>query len=180
MALKRIASRLLAAALVGAIIVPTVVAPAEAGPRREWRDRGGHGGGGRHGGHNRHNRPDRGGYRDRDRDNGNNVGAAIALGVIGLAAGAALAGAASAPEPIDPPYYGPNYGPADGDYYIDPAHRGTGFRKPYYPNAPRVSAGYAPEPWSREWYAYCADKFRSFEPRTGTYTTYGGEKRFCQ
>jgi len=23
------------------------------------------------------------------------------------------------------------------------------------------------------------DRYRSFNPRTGTYTTYGGEQRFC-
>lgn len=40
--------------------------------------------------------------------------------------------------------------------------------------------GGAPEPWTPEWYDYCSDKYRSFDPETGTYTTYSGKKRFCQ
>lgn len=28
-------------------------------------------------------------------------------------------------------------------------------------------------------YARCSERFRSFDPRTGTYTTYGGETRVC-
>ncbi|WP_246479410.1 BA14K family protein [Kaustia mangrovi] len=38
----------------------------------------------------------------------------------------------------------------------------------------------SPEPWTRDWYAYCSSKYRSFEPDTGYYTTYSGYKRFCR
>jgi hypothetical protein len=31
-----------------------------------------------------------------------------------------------------------------------------------------------------DWIAYCSAKYRSFDPATGTYTTYGGEQRYCQ
>lgn len=44
---------------------------------------------------------------------------------------------------------------------------------------PRRSRG-GLEPWSPEWYDYCESRYRSFNPRTGYFTTYGGEKRFCQ
>jgi hypothetical protein len=40
--------------------------------------------------------------------------------------------------------------------------------------------GYSPEPWTPEWYDYCANKYRSFNPRTGYYWTYSGYKRFCR
>lgn len=40
--------------------------------------------------------------------------------------------------------------------------------------------GYSPEPWTGEWYEYCANRYRSFNARTGTYTTYGGAQRFCR
>ena len=40
--------------------------------------------------------------------------------------------------------------------------------------------GYSPEPWTGEWYDYCANRYRSFNPRTGYYTTYGGYQRFCR
>jgi len=33
---------------------------------------------------------------------------------------------------------------------------------------------------SPEWIAACARKYRSFEPHTGLYTTYGGVKKRCQ
>ena len=178
MAIKRLSSRLLAAALIGAFVLPTVVATSA-----EAKDR-------RHGWHNRHDnwqgrhhRRNNNWRHRRDRDNGSDVGAAIALGVIGLAAGAAIASSTSQPDYIDPPYdprYAPGYGYVpDRDTYIDPANRGTGFRKPYYPEAPTVVTG-ALEPWTAEWYAYCADKYRSFDARTGTYTAYSGQKRFCR
>ena len=180
MAIKRLSTRLLAAALIGAFVLPTVAATsAEAKDRRHgWHNRHHDNWQGRH--HRRHNNNWR---RDRDRDNGGDAAAAIALGVIGLAAGAAIASSASQPDYIDPPYdprYEPGYGYVpDRDTYIDPANRGTGYRKPYYPDAPTVVTG-ALEPWTSEWYAYCADKYRSFDARSGTYTTYSGEKRFCR
>lgn len=37
-----------------------------------------------------------------------------------------------------------------------------------------------PEPWSPAWYDYCGSKYRSFNPKTGYFTTYGGDKKFCR
>ena len=37
-----------------------------------------------------------------------------------------------------------------------------------------------PKPWTRAWYRYCHNKYRSFNSRTGYYTTYSGRKRFCR
>jgi hypothetical protein len=36
------------------------------------------------------------------------------------------------------------------------------------------------EPWSEGWYAYCQRKYRSFDPETGTYLSYSGERRLCK
>ncbi|WP_436637335.1 BA14K family protein [Microbaculum sp. FT89] len=36
------------------------------------------------------------------------------------------------------------------------------------------------QPWTPAWYQYCSSKYRSFDPNTGYYTTYSGQKRFCQ
>ncbi|WP_346909752.1 BA14K family protein [uncultured Roseibium sp.] len=36
------------------------------------------------------------------------------------------------------------------------------------------------EPWTPQWYDYCGRKYRSFNPNTGYYTTYGGQQRFCR
>jgi hypothetical protein len=47
-----------------------------------------------------------------------------------------------------------------------------------YPPAPLMIAP-APTVGTAEWYDYCAAKYRSFEPTTGLYTTYSGERRSC-
>ncbi|QPC45211.1 BA14K family protein [Kaustia mangrovi] len=52
---------------------------------------------------------------------------------------------------------------------------------PRAPAAPAASGGGGgPEPWTPEWYRYCADKYRSFNPETGKYLAYSGQYRFCQ
>ena len=47
------------------------------------------------------------------------------------------------------------------------------------PRAPLIEYG-RPSPYSALWYAYCAEKFHSFEPATGLYTTRSGGKRVCR
>ena len=51
----------------------------------------------------------------------------------------------------------------------------------YYEPAPRY---YAPAPvYSRgggDWYAYCSQRYRSFDPRTGTYLGYDGLRHYCR
>lgn len=46
------------------------------------------------------------------------------------------------------------------------------------PIEPGIASG-PPEPWTAQWYAYCSNRFRSFEPSTGFYTTYSGNRRMC-
>jgi len=36
------------------------------------------------------------------------------------------------------------------------------------------------EPWSPEWYDYCESRYRSFNSRTGYFTTNSGRQKFCQ
>ena len=36
------------------------------------------------------------------------------------------------------------------------------------------------EPWTDEWFEWCTNRYRSFNPRTGTFTGYDGVKYFCQ
>lgn len=113
-------------------------------------------------------------YVDRNND------AAIIAGIAGLAVGA-IAGSMltqqqpSQPRYIDPPVRGYSTGYRTYDYR--PAQR----TQEYFPPAPTYRVrDTSYEPWSREWYRACEARYRSFNPRTGTYTTYGGEKRFCQ
>ncbi len=80
-------------------------------------------------------------------------GGAIGAGIAGFAAGAILGGLASQPGY----YYGPGYGyygPGYGDYAYEPAPGGGGV-------------------------AYCEQRFRSYNPRTGLYLGYDGRHHPC-
>lgn len=92
------------------------------------------------------------------RDNG---AAVLAAGILGLAAGAIIAGANNPPPPEEP------YRPSRPSPHRD-----------YFPEAPGQTASIA-EPWSAEWYRYCAQRFRSFDSQTGTYLGYDGKRHFC-
>ncbi|HMF66086.1 MAG TPA: BA14K family protein, partial [Phyllobacterium sp.] len=35
------------------------------------------------------------------------------------------------------------------------------------------------QPWSPGWYRYCANRYRSFNPETGTFRGYDGRDYFC-
>jgi len=106
----------------------------------------------------------------------NNGGEAAAAGIIGFAAGAILGGALSQPRYgngyYDDRYYDDGYYAQPDVVYVQPRRVYTQRRPPTY--------AYALEPWSPEWYAYCESEYRSFEPSTGYYVTYGGKYRFCR
>lgn len=85
-------------------------------------------------------------------------GDALAAGIFGLAAGAILGSVLS--QPRHPRSY----------YYAEPVYA-----------APYAGPVYAaPAPWTPDWYAYCASKFRSFDPHSGTFQPYNGPRRLCQ
>jgi hypothetical protein len=49
------------------------------------------------------------------------------------------------------------------------------------PPAPAPTyVGYGPAPWTPDWYTYCYSRYRSFNPRTGTFTGYDGYQHFCR
>jgi hypothetical protein len=99
-------------------------------------------------------------------DNGN----AIAAGVLGLAAGALIVGALNNQQHPPPDYY-------DGGYYegdVQPAP----IRRHYAQPRVAYNETYA-EPWTRDWYRYCVDRYRTFNARTGTFTGNDGEQHFC-
>jgi BA14K-like protein len=104
---------------------------------------------------------------------------AIAAGIVGLAAGAIIAGALSDQRPVyrerrvyqEVPVYD------DEDVYIDE-----------YPDAPPpprrvvkrvIRYSHDLEPWSREWFRYCSNRYNSFNAETGTYRGYDGRNHFC-
>ena len=52
----------------------------------------------------------------------------------------------------------------------------------YYRTYPSYNYGYGyrPRPWTAAWYDYCASKYRSFDPRSGTFKPYHGPRRLCR
>jgi hypothetical protein len=109
-------------------------------------------------------------------------GRAVAAGALGLAAGAIIGGAlAPQPEVVYRPrrvYVQPD------PVYVEPGYEDEGAaQQDYYPNPPmrqnvRSSAG-ALEPWTAQWRSYCAQRYQSFNARTGTYKGYDNQDHFC-
>jgi hypothetical protein len=117
------------------------------------------------------------GERWRRHNRHDNTGAIVAAGALGLIAGAVIAGNANRSQPVYDDYY---------DYELQPrrVYR-QDYGQDYYRPAPvqrRVvyRESYAIEPWTPEWYSYCSDRYRSFKPRSGTFTGYDGVERFCE
>ncbi len=98
------------------------------------------------------------------RSDGNDIAVA---GLLGLAAGALVVGltARNDAEPSYNPYRKPRPRPIRDDY-------------PRPESYDRMAYG-AIEPWTSAWYEYCSDRYRSFKPRTGTYSGYDGREHFC-
>jgi hypothetical protein len=70
--------------------------------------------------------------------------------------------------------YGAPYG--QQDVYFDPNGSALG----YGMRAPVVVYDDRPPAWTREWYAYCASKYRSFDPPSGTFQPYYGPRQLCR
>jgi BA14K-like protein len=105
--------------------------------------------------------------RKRDRDK--NLETAIIAGVAGLAIGAIIAGSQSKPQEV----------------YVQPKPRRV-LPRNAFPDAPTnyqprvITYEGAFEPWTQNWADWCANRYRSFNISTGTYTGYDGVKRFCE
>jgi len=137
----------------------------------------------------------------------NNNGDLIAAGIIGLAIGAIIANSNEgrvrrvesydrypAPVPPRPTTYGyddPYYDNGYDSGYVErqPLSDYSGYNQDYS-NQDRGYSGNAPrvitykdtvslEPWSRGWYEYCGQKYRSFNPQKGTFRGYDGQDHFC-
>lgn len=77
----------------------------------------------------------------------------IAIGILGLATGAIIGGVIADEHRYPPP---PRYSPPLREY------RYSFIR-----------------PWTPEWYHWCSSRYRSFNPRTGTFIGYDGVRNFC-
>lgn len=86
---------------------------------------------------------------------GHGHGNAVGAGLLGFGVGA-IVGSALTPREV----------------YIAPP--------PPPPPAYYGPVSYGPPPWSPEWYAYCGQRYQSFNPRTGYFMGYNGVAYFCQ
>lgn len=109
---------------------------------------------------------------DRWRHHRHDAGDLAVAGVLGLAVGALAAGIATQPEPQ---YYDPDYAEP---VYREPRPRPRPQR--YYDTGPDVVYLDGLDPWTPEWYRYCEDRYRSFDPHSGTYVGYDGRRHFCE
>lgn len=83
---------------------------------------------------------------------------AVIGGALGLATGLIIGGAiASQPRYVEPGYYPPPR---------------VVYRRPV------VMPSYAP--WTPSWYRYCTQRYRSFDPNSGTFVGYDGREHFCE
>jgi hypothetical protein len=99
------------------------------------------------------------------------VGGAVGLAT-GLIVGSAIANSGPVYEErryIDPPYEPAPVYRAPRRVYVEPGYA------PYY--ARPVRAGI--EPWSPQWERYCSYRYRTFDPRSGTYIGNDGRSHFC-
>lgn len=79
----------------------------------------------------------------------------LAIGILGLATGAIIGSAIVDDRRYAPPPP-PRFRPPLRDYRYEFIH-----------------------PWSPEWYRWCSSRYRSFNPRTGTYLAFDGVRQFC-
>lgn len=73
-----------------------------------------------------------------------------------------------------------NYGLSRSYGITAPAYN-YGLSRTYGITAPAYSGPVAAglHPWSPQWYSYCQDRYRTFQPHSGTFTGYDGQQHFC-
>ncbi|GAA5097475.1 BA14K family protein [Bartonella acomydis] len=111
--------------------------------------------------------------------NRNNSGDALAAGIIGLAAGAVLGNVLKQPKQPQIVYQAV---PQNQIIYQE-------VPQVVYQQVPQnqiiyeaqSTTVYQPlhQPWTRNWLQYCQKRYRSFNPRTGTFRGYDGLDHFC-
>nr|WP_298105066.1 BA14K family protein [uncultured Shinella sp.] len=104
-------------------------------------------------------------YRPRRHHRDHNGRDAVIGGALGLATGVIIGGALANQQRYNEPRY------VEPDYYPEPEPRVIYRRQPVYtPNY---------EPWTQSWYDYCSQRYRSFNPQSGTFIGYDGREHFC-
>ncbi|ASY57331.1 MULTISPECIES: BA14K family protein [Sinorhizobium] len=101
---------------------------------------------------------------------------AWAAGAVGLVTGTLIGTAiGSQPRYSEPVYIDPEpeYYEPRPVYQPRPVYRA----RPVYRQV--VVDSYDLEPWTPAWYRYCSQRYRSFDPESGTFVGYDGRSHFC-
>ncbi|EJF78696.1 BA14K-like protein [Candidatus Bartonella washoeensis] len=99
--------------------------------------------------------------------NRNNSGDTLAAGIIGLAAGAILGNILKQPE--QPQIV----------YQTVPQNRVVYQQIPQSQVIYEIQSETTYQPWTTDWLNYCKQRYRSFNPKTGTFRGYDGLDHFC-
>ncbi len=140
-----------------------------------------------------HRRSHRRGHRRHRHDD--DIGGAIAAGIIGLAIGAIIADHNDRREdrvrryeyddPVRISPREPLYDDYDGetDYRQYRSENRSVERKPLTdstgPQVITYEETASLEPWSTGWFDYCTSRYRSFNRQSGTFLGYDGKRHFC-
>lgn len=100
-------------------------------------------------------------------------GGAVAAAIAGIAIGAIIAETTSRRNSR---YYDDRY--YDDRRYYAPPPPPRHYRAPPPPRRDYSYGG--PKPWTPAWYSYCTTRYRSFDPRSGTFQPYHGPRRMCR
>ncbi|WP_208431740.1 BA14K family protein [Bartonella schoenbuchensis] len=103
----------------------------------------------------------------------NNTNDALAAGVLGLATGAILGNVLTKPAQPQIIYQAP-YPQNQVIYQEIPQPQVV-----YQVHPPVTYHPAYQQPWTSQWLQYCTKKYRSFNPRTGTFRGYDGLDHFC-
>src|SRR5688572_13349231 len=99
-------------------------------------------------------------------------------------AGPSAAGIVLVQDRLEMRSFQPYAGLQDENVPVDaPVQRGVRKTRPEIvrPTAvnPVIETG-VPRAFTAQWYKYCAQRYRSFEPGTGLYTSFSGQRRQCR
>ncbi len=105
----------------------------------------------------------------------NDTGELIAAGIVGLAIGAIIVGAANSKHNRGHRVHQPVRPRPDRNYF-PPSPENISDEPEIIYAEPVVES---PEPWTREWFRYCQNRYRSFDDQSGTFLGYDGKRHFC-
>ncbi|PIT69987.1 BA14K family protein [Bartonella tribocorum] len=108
-----------------------------------------------------------------------NSGDALAAGILGLAAGAILGNVLKKPEQPQIIYQPVPQGQVVYQEVPQVVYQEVPQTQIIYESQSITTYQPFHQPWTRGWLQYCKKKYRSFNPRTGTFRGYDGQDHFC-